>query len=73
MNHYKALLTFIDELGNPLEIFVEFSMNNHSTTEQIEEMAISLGYKQLMNDGQNDTPDSQEYFYFHKIESLKLI
>lgn len=73
MNNYKALLTFIDELGNPLEIFIEFSMNNYSTTEQIEEMAISLGCKQLMNDGQNDTPDSQEYFYFNKIESLNLI
>ena len=72
MNHYKALLIFVDELGNPLEIFIEFSINNHSTPEQIEEIAISLAYKQLMIDGQNDTPDNQEYFYFNKIESLRL-
>lgn len=72
MNFYKAHLVFISELGLRADIFIEFNQNSNQTTEQIEDLAISLGYHQLITDGFNLTPDEQDNLIFEKINSLQM-
>jgi hypothetical protein len=72
MNLLRAQLIFISELGLRADIFIEFNQNSNQTTEQIEELAISLGYHQLITDGFNLSPDEQDNLIFEKIISLKM-
>ena len=72
MNHYKAQLLFISELGLQAKIFIEFDKNSDQTIDEIEEYAILLGYHQLMTDGFNLSPDGKDNLIFEKIYSLEI-
>lgn len=73
MNNYKVKLLYISELGQQIDLFIEFNQSANLATEKIEYLAISLGYQQLITEGFNLTPDDQDYFFFEKIKSLQMV
>ena len=72
MNHYKAEIFFSTDYGQDKTLSIQFSESSNSSSEQIEQLAISIGYRQLISEGCNLTPESEDYFFFRKIKSLQI-
>ena len=72
MNHYKAEIFFSTDYGQDKTLSIKFGESSNSSIEQIEQLAISIGYRQLISEGYNLAPESEDYFFFRKIKSLQV-
>jgi hypothetical protein len=72
MIHYKADVSFISDAGLIAQMHIEFESYSIKATDEIEDLAISLGYLQLFEQGFNMTPYDKEFLFFNKINFIEI-